>query len=289
MPYRYAMPSPDGSRVLVGTGDNSSAHPTRVGVMDRASGDVRWITGFGVSGADHQSQGYANDGRWSPDGRQILLTHQPREGTPVFVLVDPETLGTTFVPLPDLAAQSDQTLGLVWTPDSNGVALTLTRPAKDGNEAATVTGIRFYDLTGKLVRTVPASAGPLTGASFSPGGGQAALVPSPDARPQTSVTVIDPATGAVRNTFTVPQVGDLIGWADDEHLLIRVHHDAGGTGATGQSAPAGGPDGNEYDQLLVVDLTGRVDHSMRLPAEYADQLFIGSSAGLPSSATHLTF
>ncbi|WP_410816310.1 hypothetical protein [Micromonospora sp. 050-3] len=284
VPYRYAMPSPDGSQVLVATGDNSLRYPTRAGVLDRASGNVRWIADFG-SASDARFPGYSSDGRWSPDGQRILFTHMPRTGTPGFVLVDPETLTTTFVPLPDLAAQNDQATGLIWTPDSNGLALTLSKSVDE----PTVTGIRFYDLAGRVVRTVPASGGPLDDVSFFPDGGQLALAPYSDGVQQTSVTVVDPATGAVQHSFKVPISGGLIGWTDDQHLLIRVFHDQGGIPASDQPAPVLGPGDDEYDRLLVVDLAGRVTHSMHLPAEYADHLFIGSSAGLPSSAAKITF
>ncbi|MGW4467538.1 hypothetical protein [Micromonospora sp. NPDC004704] len=265
VPYRYAMPSPDGERVLVGTGDNGPSYPTRVGVLDRSSGDVRWIDASGIP----SFPGYAHDGRWSPDGRQILFTHQPRQGSPSgFVLVDPETLGTTFVPLPDLAAQQDQTLGLAWTPDSKGLALTLTKPGGDRE----VTGVRFYDLTGRALRTVPAGA-PVTGGSFSPAGGQMALVPTSSTGPTTSVTVADPTTGTVLDQFSLStRAANLVGWADEAHLLIIAYLD-----------------GDESPQLLVVDLTGRISHSVPIPFAPVSEIFVGPSAGLPPTATPITF
>lgn len=127
VPYRYVMPSPDGSRVVVGAGDGSTAHPGRVGVMDRASGNVRWIDDLGGAGA--AGSRYPGDGRWSPDGQRILFTQLPRPGEPGFALVDPETLKTTFVPLPGLASL-DRPPSLEWTPDGNNVALALTLVAE---------------------------------------------------------------------------------------------------------------------------------------------------------------
>ncbi|MGI5147252.1 TolB family protein [Plantactinospora sp. CA-294935] len=284
VPYRYAMPSPDGGQVLVATGDNSLRYPTRVGVLDRATGNVRWITDSSGT-SDARFPGYSSDGRWSPDGQRILLTYMPRTGTPGFLLVDSETLTTTFVPLPDLAAQNEQVTGLLWTPDSNGLALTLSMSVDD----PTVAGIRFYDLAGRVVRTVPAGGGPLDEGSFFPDGRQLALASDPDGVRQTSVTVIDPVTGSIKHSFTVPLSGDLIGWRDHQHLLIRVFHDQGGIPASDQPAPVLGPGDDEYDRLLVVDLTGRVTHSMHLPAERAEHLFTGSSAGLAGSAAKITF
>ncbi|RKR88001.1 WD40 repeat protein [Micromonospora pisi] len=286
IPYRYAMPSPDGSRVLVGTGDNGP-NPTRMGVMDRATGDVRWIDDPGE--ADSFSVlGYSDNGQWSPDGRRILFTHMPRQGEPRFAVVDPETLQTTFVPLPDLTSDHHLGLGLVWTPDSRGIALTLTRLPENLETGAVVTGVRFYDLTGKVVRTVTTDAGTLTRPAFSPDGKQMALITPISGLTPVTVTVTDPTTGAVQHTMSLPRASDLIGWADDEHLLVRAFPDEDSP-TSGEPAGPGAATPEANARLLVVDLNGRVDHSMRLPNDHAERLFVGPSTGLPVSAAPITF
>ncbi|MBF9130611.1 hypothetical protein I0C86_16830 [Plantactinospora sp. S1510] len=285
VPYPFAMPSPDGSRVLVGRGDNSrgmsgkgasgGAGPTEVGVLDLANGNVRWIPTpeLGVPTV----WGYTNLGRWSPDGRQILFTYRPRTAADSgFLLVDPETLRTTFRPLPDLGTQNTHGLDLVWTPGSDGFALT-TSPETSAGASGNVTGIRFYDLTGRLLRTVPASASLVEAGWFSPNGSQMALTEPVPVGAQPKVTVADAETGATRQVIALHRPVRLLGWTDERHLLVYVYGDAETPGA------------DERDALLVVDLAGQTVRTIRPAEESPQQMFIGSSEGLPGSAAKLTF
>ncbi|MEE6261415.1 hypothetical protein [Plantactinospora sonchi] len=273
LPYRFAMPSPDGSQVLVGTGDNGAAHPTRVGILDRVGGEVRWLPTPDVGAAN--VWGYADSGSWSPDGRQVLFTYRPKLDAPAgFLLTDAATLQTRFVPLADVSTENAQGLSLVWTPDGAGLVLTTSRSV-DESQPDSVTGIRFYDLTGRLVRTVPASASLLDAAGFSPDGSRLALVDRYAPGP-TKVTVADAATGVSEGVVDLGRPARLVGWTDDDHLLLWVFAD---------SAPQGA---DREDQLLVVDLAGKVVRNVRPAADEPQQTFIGPADGLPAAAEKLT-
>lgn len=247
VPYNNAVPSPNGSRVLVEQGDNSTRYPARAGLLDPDSGQVRWID----PPADHFF-GYASFDGWSPDGRTLLFGYEPKTGGPKLALVDVDSLHITLVDFPDLTA-NDSGEGLSWTPDGKQIALTISRvnATSTGYE---VSGIRFYDRTGRPQRTVPATGALTSGAAFSPDGTRMALVPAGGRPVPSPVTVVDTATGTV--VATVQTTGaDLIGWQDADHLLVRGYPES-----TSHN-------GDDPGTLFSVDMTGESKPALRLQVQ----------------------
>ncbi|GIF74283.1 hypothetical protein [Asanoa siamensis] len=258
---RSAVPSPDGDRVLVSDGDDSFGKPARVGVLDRDSGATRWVAAGQVAGFP----GTTADGRWTPDGRRILFHLQPKAGPPGVVVVDAETLRAQFLPLPDLAGGE----GPVPTADSTGFAMLLA-----GEGATEVpNGIRFYGLDGTLRRTLPLPDGRLWDTPvLSPGGRLALARPMFEPGPM-HVVVVDPETGEVRARVAMSRNGVFVGWADEDHLVLRT------------SDPR-----TESDEYWVVDLRGAVTRVIDpLEGIYPQRVYLGPSTGLPESANDLTF
>ncbi|MFK3983709.1 TolB family protein [Micromonospora sp. NPDC050397] len=284
MPYQWVLPSPDGSRMLVcSTGDNAPGL-TRIGMMDRASGDVRWISEAALGDT---GPALTQNFQWSPDGGRILFVPMQRPDRQGFVLFDPETLDATMVPVPDFDPLRNPMPTLVWTSDSGTIAMLQTRVTERPEDTAT--GVRFYDLTGELTRTVGFSTSvyPFRPV-FSPGGDQLALGTIID-RQQSVIIVFDSTTGAVRHRVTPPFDGSVVGWTDNAHLLVRATSPEQGPGQTTSTATPG-TEGNS--RLLVVDLDGRVDHSVPLSVgedQTFGQISVGSSDGLPPSAAPITF
>jgi len=275
IPYPEAIPSPDGRRFLVTTGDNGQEHPTRAGVLTLATGKVRWITGYG---------GFDQHPTWSPTGDRVLYTRQSKDGASGFVLVDVTTLRETFVPVSDPEARDGNLalratgLKFVWVPDGRQVVRTLSTNAADESLPGKVVGLRYYGLDGKPARTVSTSAGALSnGSDISPDGSAVALWTWGGGE----VVIIDPAARTVRGRFPLLQPGNwVVGWYDAEHLILVSYDDTGAEEVTGE--------------LRVVTVTGQVVRTValpeRLPATAGTPIiYVGSAAELGPAAAALAF
>ncbi|MEQ4301664.1 hypothetical protein ABNF97_09775 [Plantactinospora sp. B6F1] len=225
LPYQSVVPSPDGTRVLVQAGQDTSTSPLRSGILDPTDPDaVRWI------------DRYTGPGSWSPDGTEILFTVAPRLGDQGFAIVDAVTLKSAFAKV-DLYADNTGAHGFVWADGGNQVARTITQ---DGGEsqADQVTGIRFYDRSGRLARTLPATAALTSADAFSPDGTRIALHnPLPDA----PIRIVATDTGAAQRTIRLSGQNQIIAWIDDEHLVLRHW-----------------TDGFEGSEVRAVNLAGQV-------------------------------
>jgi len=255
--YRFAMPSPEGDRVLVSVGDNSAAHPSRSGIMNRATGTVRWFPDI---------PGNAGDGVWSPDGRRVAFRNTSKSGPITAVIADAETLRSEEVPLPDFR---EGDVRMRWTPDSDGFAITLVSSRSEAAQAE-ASEVRFYGLDGARRGSIPVPDATFTAAPTFSAGGQLALSGPMGGGGPLSVAVVDPATGAVRSHFALRETGQIVDWVGESQLLVRTYTDR--------------------ERLQLVDLDGTVVKQFTPPDDiFAQEIHVGSAAGLPDSAIDLTF
>lgn len=187
-------------------------------------------------------------------------------------MVDPESLKADYVDLPDIGVEAEG-YGVVWTPDSDGVALTLLQRSGDEAIPSSPKAVRFYDLAGNTLRTVPVDAKLTEAAAFSPDGGRMVLVT--DERDRTLLSVVDTSSGAVAHVIDPGQTLRFVGWADSDHLVVRTFGSRSDFGTDGE--------------LLVLDLAGRTVRTASAAGEFPQQMFVGSSQGLPATAKNLTF
>jgi hypothetical protein len=221
VPYRLVTAAPAGDRMLVTDQGGSGG-----GILDARTGETAWI------------DGYTNDfldASWSPDGRTIALTVSRKDdGAFGFALLD---VGRRHVgPLVEV----DTTGGpFVWAPDGQSLVISPTHSAGDEALPDVVENLSHFDLTGRLLRTVPITAGVVRAASdFSPDGGRIAMSDWVSRR----IVVVDARSGEV---VAQPATGAMVGWYDDNHLVVY----------------------NSIAKMDVVDLAGTVVHTYDIPAE----------------------
>jgi len=254
VPYNDVVPSPDRRLAVVRQGDNSAAHPTRVGVLDLATDQVRWLP-------DTAPRGYEETPTWSPDSRTFVLVEVPRDADGHGLrLVDADTLAETFVRLSGLGERMALGPNVRWSADGTELIVVLSESTGTTTE---ITGIRRFAPDGAELRTVPVDRLPTEGTSVSPDGRRLLLWGAPGA----TATLIDTDTGAAS---AVPQRGILVGWYDATHYI---------------AAPAPRR-GDPIRQWEIVGISGTVVRTVAPPPGapgLTQGIVIGSADGLSAA------
>ncbi len=259
MPYHTVVPSPDGTRLFVVDGDNSAAHPTRMGIIDRATGLVRWLPG------DH---GYQGGATWSYDGTRVLLTDEPRTGPPGFTVVDAETLMSSSAVLP-VPGPNRTGVALFWAPGDQELFRVVSRIDGDGEVG---TWVYQYTLDGTLTGLASFASVPAFMAQISRAGTR--LLVSGAA----GVEVIQTSNGGPPTAINLTGYAP-VGWADEGHLIVTPIDQT-------RTEPL---------RMLMLDISGSVAGSVvgsvPLPQGLTQfqSLAVGSSSGLVKGAEGLTF
>jgi serine/threonine protein kinase len=207
-PFQEPVVSPDGTwlAILPWLKDSLPQPYDLVRLINRSTGRE-----FAVRLTDKPLQNFVP--RWSSDGRRLLLTtvevNAANQRTSVgFVIVDRDTATARSVSVRDRGAAA---YSFVWAPGENSVAQRSHENRRSG--------ISFYDLTGKLLRTVTDTGDPGDRESlFSPAGKLfATYCPGVYA----TACVWDTATGRRVTTVPLPSKRTLIGWYNDAHLIVN--------------------------------------------------------------------
>ncbi|MEO3811760.1 protein kinase [Sphaerisporangium sp. B11E5] len=206
-PYQEPLVSPDGTWLAVLPWLKGSLPQTydQVRLVERSTGRE-----FVVRLTDKPLQNFSP--YWSSDSRRLLLTtyevSPTNQRTSVgFVVVDRDTATARPVSLrtPGAAAYS-----FMWAPGETSVA----QRYREGRTS----GMRFYDLTGKVLRSIPDTGDPIDREStFSPAGKLFATF-CPDVF--ATACIWDTTTGRRVTTVPLPTRRTIIGWYNDAHLII---------------------------------------------------------------------
>ncbi|GGO03891.1 protein kinase [Microbispora rosea subsp. aerata] len=193
---------------------------------DRRTGERFSVAGLGTP---YLSQG----AQWSRDGTRLLLTvYDYGKGADKaypagFLVADPATRRARFVQTAnseDVQAylalpESSRAVGYFrWTPDGTGVVSAYTTP--EG-----VFGTRVWDLSGRPLRSMHWTGSPVGGGDvFSPSG---RLFATTGCERRHALCLWDAATGERAGTIPAEKGGGLLGWYDEEHVIVseRVGED----------------------------------------------------------------
>ncbi|MFD0662989.1 protein kinase domain-containing protein [Thermocatellispora tengchongensis] len=150
---------------------------------------------------------------WSRDGRRLLLSavDEKREYVLGFVLVDVAARTATVV---RTEWTDDGSLIFTFTPDG-----TVARGYSTGDSH----GIQFYDLSGKVIRTMNWVGKPRYRDWYSPSGKLFATI----CPKVVDVCVWNATTGTRVATVPIPDDVGLLGWFNEDHLLIETRKKGG--------------------------------------------------------------
>ncbi|MDF5755354.1 serine/threonine-protein kinase [Spongiactinospora sp. TRM90649] len=145
---------------------------------------------------------------WSRDGGRLLLSvlnGKEPEANVGFVVVDVRTRKATYV---ETEYTNDAALAFTFTPDG-----TVARGYWDGKR----NGLEYYNLSGQVIRTLHWVGKPRSRDWFSPSGAQFVTV-CPD---EEHYCVWDTKTGDRRATVDAGEESQLLGWFNENHLLVQ--------------------------------------------------------------------
>jgi hypothetical protein len=287
--YCGVVPSPDGRLAVVADGDPSAGRPERQGIMDLATGRVRWIPG---------RTGAAS---WAPNSRRLLLL-APDGGTRSYVVEVSDPASSTEVTVP---GPPDRPIEVpVWRSDSTISVLRCRgcppEPSRIPIETPLLPGA--YGAGGRhqvvVIAGRPWSPLPIT----SPDGTEVA-VPRKMVRKVQGVAsylqILDARTGAYRGRIDLPDQTELVGWYDDDHLVTRQipsGDEANGTSGDQDGTLVWEPLDHVWGvvRLEVRDRSGSVLHTAdispgRGPLELAEMITIAPAGGVPDPDGRLGF
>jgi hypothetical protein len=280
--YMGVVPSPDGRWAVIGA---STIRRSRIGVLDRANGQVRWL--------DIEADMNSRIASWAPDSTRFVLTRSHQA-----VVVDAATLATTPVaPVPSMFLPMGGSF--VWSPGGDRL---LGTEGGTVSYAAPFVHLNEYDLTGRHQRTLPVHVRVDSSAQFSPDHDRIALLDygDPTSRPPApQARIVDAATGA-EEPLAVPlpaSTYELVAWYDAEHLVVAVR-DAGDNGpvavspkSSAKSSPTASPTASPKAALKIVRIAdGRVVHTVELPGgRDFDNIQLAPAADLPKAARKHAF
>lgn len=283
VPYTHVVPSPDGRWAVVSTYRTNGLvshrlESERIGVLDRASGQVRWL--------DRGARTFVRPqhASWAGDSSRFVLTEWPIVSgnfqPPLAALVDPATLAVQEIapPTADSRMSAVEDGAFVLGPNSDRLY---------ASRVGGLAGLVEWDLTGRELRAIGAHEGTWSVTeSFSPGGDRIAFanraVPDVDFDSRRSaivVDIVDMATGQrtvrIRMPFGVYQV---LGWYDANHLVVVKN----------TAEWSGEPTHLVLEVVRIAD--GRVVHTVDVPDDRRwGDLYLTPAAGLSGEAKKLAF
>ncbi|GII79885.1 hypothetical protein Sru01_48670 [Sphaerisporangium rufum] len=204
--FNETLLAPDGWTARLPLLKESTPEPyDTVRLTDPATGRV-----FLVRLADKPLQDF--NPYWSPDGRRLLLTTFRLDGdrrqAVGFAVVDRASATAKVVPVAGLTAGAAP---FMWVPGTETIARRHVESGRDG--------MRFYDLTGRVLRFLPGLGTTYDQeGAFAPAG-RRFVTTCPEAKYHACVW--DTATGRRLASFSLPVTTKVIGWYNDAHLIVR--------------------------------------------------------------------
>ncbi|GIH78878.1 hypothetical protein Plo01_53070 [Planobispora longispora] len=174
---------------------------------------------------------------WSKDGTKVLLTviQKDKAVSGGFVVVDVTARKSTLVVTEVVGSSTDP---FTFAPDGS-----VARRYFDGKTS----GADFYNLQGQVVRTMHWVGSPRSVNWFSPSGKLFTTV----CPREKGICVWDTATGNRRHTVPITDVDELLGWFNENHLLVVKN--------VGKNRQAQVIDFVGGTQRVLADIKGRVD------------------------------